>query len=325
VALRPHFKTHKCTQIAEMQARHGANGQTCATLGEAEVLAEGGFTDVFVAYPVWPLGPKRRRLLELHDRIELTVGVDSVEQAQALGAVTSAARPLRVLIEIDTGGRRTGVRPADAGQVAAAAARFGLLVRGVFTHGGHSYGVGEVAHRAARDEVDGLTVAVESLQAHRLPVPVVSAGSTPTAMLSAADPVTEERPGTYVFGDRQQVAIGSCTSSEVALLVATTVVSRAVPDQVVVDAGTKSLGRETQPWLSGFGQLPSWPSVDLERLYDHHGVGRLPTGEPGPDAGALVAVMPNHVCPVVNLARELVVVNGDNEVARWPVAARATV
>jgi D-serine deaminase-like pyridoxal phosphate-dependent protein len=325
VALRPHFKTHKCTEIAEMQARHGAVGQTCATLGEAEVLAEGGFTDVFVAYPVWPLGPKRRRLLDLHDRIELTVGVDSVEQAQALGAINGAVRPLQVLIEVDTGGQRTGVSPAAAGAVAAAAARCGLRVRGVFTHGGHSYGLGEAAHRAARDEVDGLAAAVESLQAHRLPAPVVSAGSTPTAMLSATDPVTEERPGTYVFGDRQQVAIGSCTSSEVALLVAATVVSRAVPGQVVIDAGTKSLGRENQPWLSGFGQLPCWPAVELERLYDHHGVGLLPTGRPGPDVGSLVAVMPNHVCPVVNLARELVVVDGDNEVARWPVAARAAV
>jgi D-serine deaminase-like pyridoxal phosphate-dependent protein len=101
--------------------------------------------------------------------------------------------------------------------------------------------------------------------------------------------------------------------------------SRAVPGQLVVDAGTKSLGRETQPWLNGFGLFPSWPSVVLERLYDHHGVGRLPPGEQGPDPGSLLAVVPNHVCPVVNLARELTVVDGPNVVARWSVAAQSAV
>ncbi len=326
VALRPHFKTHKCLEVVDLQQRQGAVGQTCATLGEAEVLADGGYTDVFVAYPVWPAGAKAPRLRELHDRIELAVGVDSAEQAEVLAAATTgAARPLRVLVEVDTGGRRSGVRPAEAAAVAVAAARHGLEVRGVFTHGGHSYGLGEAARHAAREEVDGLAAAVEGLQLAGLQVPVVSAGSTPTALLSAAEPVNEERPGTYVFGDRQQAAIGSCAPSEVALVVATTVVSRAVPGQLVVDAGTKSLGRETQPWLRGFGLLPSWPSVVLERLYDHHGVGLLPSAEPGPATGSLLAVVPNHVCPVVNLARELIVVDGDDVVARWRVAAQSAV
>jgi D-serine deaminase-like pyridoxal phosphate-dependent protein len=196
---------------------------------------------------------------------------------------------------VDTGGRRSGVRPAEAADIAVAAARRGLEVRGVFTHGGHSYGLGEAARRAAREELDGLAAAVEGLQRVGLQVPVVSAGSTPTALRSAVEPVNEERPGTYVFGDRQQVAIDSCAPAEVALVVATTVVSRAVAGQLVVDAGTKSLGRETQRWLSGFGLFPSWPSVVLERLYDHHGVGVLPSGGPGPDAGSLLAVVPNHV------------------------------
>jgi D-serine deaminase-like pyridoxal phosphate-dependent protein len=326
IALRPHFKTHKCLEVADLQRRHGAEGQTCATLGEAEVLADAGFADVFVAYPVWPGGPKRRRLRDLHERISLTVGVDSVEGAEALGAATrGTGAALRVLVEIDTGGRRTGVPPRDAADVAAAVDRAGLELGGVFTHGGHSYGLGNTAARAAREEVDGLAAAAEGLERHGFETPVVSAGSTPTALLSAEGLVTEVRPGTYVFGDRQQVAIGSCRPDDVALVVASTVVSLAVEGQLVLDAGAKSLARESQPWLTGYGALASWPDVAVERLYDHHGVTAVPDSETGPPVGSVVAVVPNHVCPTVNLARDLVVVRGDAIAGRWKVAAASVV
>lgn len=326
VALRPHFKTHKSLEIVRMQAAYGAVGQTCATLGEAEVLVEAGVHDVFVAYPVWPGGPKRARLRSLHEGATLCVGVESVESVSALGRATrGTGKPLSVLIEIDVGGRRTGVLPEHSGEVAVAAERAGLRVRGVFTHGGHSYGLGDAAQRAAREEVEGLTVAVARLEEHGIEAAVVSAGSTPTALMSAQGVVTEERPGTYVFGDRQQVAIGSCRWEDVALVVIATVVSRTVDDQVVLDCGTKSLGRESQPWLSGFGLLPEWPDAVIERLYDHHAVATVPPGQPRPHVGARVAVVPNHVCPVVNLGEELIVVHGTSVIDNWAVAARAKV
>ncbi len=324
VALRPHFKTHKAPQIAELQRAAGAQGITCATLGEAGVLADAGFDDVFVAFPVWPGGPKRDALRGLHERIGLTIGLDSADAAGELAtAMSGAAKPLRVLVEVDTGGSRTGVRPEDAGELAAAAARLGLDVAGVFTHGGHSYGTGDTASRAAEDEVAGLAAAADALRRAGVEPRVVSAGSTPTALLSARDVVTEERPGTYVFQDRQQVAIGSCTPADVALTVASTVVSRSVPGQVVVDAGTKCLGRESQPWLDGYAEFVDWPTFSLQRLYDHHGVAIVPAGADRPPVGSVVGLVPNHVCPVVNLARELVIVRDGAVVDRWPVAARA--
>lgn len=326
IALRPHFKTHKTPQIASLQILHGAVGITCATLGEATVLADAGFSDVFVAYPIWPGGPKRHILRGLNERTTLSVGLDSEESAHALAsACRGQATALRVLVEVDTGGRRSGVHPASAGRIAACAAREGLDVVGVYTHGGHSYGLGEAARRAARDEVEGLATAVESMRAVGIDSRVVSAGSTPTALMSADGLVTEERPGTYVFGDRQQVAIGSCATAEVALTVASTVVSLAVDNQVVIDAGTKCLGRETQPWLDGFAHVVDWPSIRLTRLYDHHGVGLVPDGEERPATGSLVALIPNHVCPVVNLARELVITRAGRIIDTWPVTARALV
>lgn len=326
VALRPHFKTHKTTQVAALQMKAGAAGITCATLGEATTLADAGFDDIFIAYPIWPGGPKAQILRGLNERVTLTVGLDSEESAHALASsCRGQANTLRVLVEVDTGGRRSGVAPASAGRIAVGAARVGLDVIGVFTHGGHSYGLGEAARQAARDEVEGLAMAVESMRAVGIEARVVSAGSTPTALLSADGLVTEERPGTYVFGDRQQVAIGSCETDDVALTVDTTVVSLAVENQVVVDAGTKCLGRETQPWLDGFAEVVGWPSIRLIRLYDHHGVGVETDGEELPPTGSLLKLIPNHVCPVVNLARELVITRGGQIVDTWPVAARALV
>ncbi len=326
VALRPHFKTHKATQVAALQMQAGATGITCATLGEATVLADAGFDDVFVAYPIWPGGPKRQILRDLNERTTLSVGLDSEDSAHALAsACRGQAHPLRVLVEIDTGGRRSGVQPSSAGRIAACAVRDGLDVVGVYTHGGHSYGLGEAARHAARDEVEGLAMAVESMRAVGIEARVVSAGSTPTALLSADGLVTEERPGTYVFGDRQQVAIGSCNAADVALTVASTVVSLAVDNQVVIDAGTKCLGRETQPWLDGFAEVVGWPTITLTRLYDHHGVCLVPNGAERPTTGSMLTLIPNHVCPVVNLARELVITRDGRIVDTWPVAARALV
>ncbi|MEO6958301.1 MAG: hypothetical protein ABI137_16285, partial [Antricoccus sp.] len=158
-----------------------------------------------------------------------------------------------------------------------------------------------------------------------VPARVVSAGSTPTALLSAEGLVTEERPGTYVFGDRQQITIGSCSAADIALTVISTVVSRAVPDQIAIDAGTKCLGREIQSWLDGYADIANWPSIRLTSLYDHHGVCVVPEGDPRPKVGSLLRLVPNHVCPVVNLARELVIVRAGEIIDRWPITARALV
>ncbi len=141
VRLRPHVKTHKSVALARMQLDAGARGLTVGTLGEAEVFAAAGLADLFVAYPIWAVGAKAGRLRALHDAIDLSVGVDSVAAAERLAAaVAGASRPLRVVIELDSGGHRTGVgAPADVVGLARAATGLGLAVIGVFTHGGHSY------------------------------------------------------------------------------------------------------------------------------------------------------------------------------------------
>jgi D-serine deaminase-like pyridoxal phosphate-dependent protein len=207
IALRPHAKTHKSVEVARRQLAAGAIGLTVATIGEAEVFAAHDITDLFVGYPVIATGSKGDRLVRLAERCRLSVGVDSIEGATALaGAFRSADRP-SVSIEIDAGGRRSGVAPDAAGALARRVADLGLPVVGVFTHAGHSYAAPDRRAAAADDEVTGLTVAAEALRAEGIKPAVISAGSTPTATLSARPPITEERPGTYVLGDRQQHAL----------------------------------------------------------------------------------------------------------------------
>ena len=324
VALRPHAKTHKSLEFGRRQIAAGAVGLTVATIGEAEVFAAGGFADLFIAYPVIAIGPKADRLRRLTERCTLSVGTDSVVGLEALAAAPGgkAGRP-GVVIEIDCGGARTGVRPEAAGALARRATDLGLLVVGVFTHGGHGYTGAAARPAAAVDEVIGLTAAAAALRAEGIEPTVLSAGSTPTAVLSARDPVTEERPGTYVFGDRQQAALAGEPFEGTALMVAATVVSLGGSGHgFVIDAGAKILAKDVSPFLRGHGSILGFPEAVIERVTDHHGVVSLPAGSARPAIGSVVWVMPNHVCPVVNLVDEYVVASEGQIVDRWPIDAR---
>jgi D-serine deaminase-like pyridoxal phosphate-dependent protein len=325
VALRPHAKTHKSIELGRGQLAAGATGLTVGNLGEAEVFAGAGLTDLFVAYPIWANGPKARRLRALLERAPgLRVGVDSVGGAESLAAaVRGSAQPLGVVIEIDPGNRRTGVVSASAAlEVARAAASVGLDVLGVFSHGGHGYAGPDAGRRAAADEVRTLTDAVETLRAAGFAAPVVSAGSTTTMLDAVGGPITEMRAGTYVLGDRQQAVLGSIEVDTIALHVVATVVSTSVPGQVVIDAGAKTLTKDVAPYLAGHGAVPAYPEAVIERVSDYHGVVRIPPGTPAPSLGELLAIVPNHVCPVVDLRDTFVAVRGEEVVGTWPVDAR---
>ena len=324
IALRPHAKTHKSVALGRIQLEAGARGLTVGNLGEAEVFAAGGIDDLFIAYPVWADGPKAARLRALAARpgLRLRVGFDSIEGARRLAAaVAGLERPLEVVLELDPGNRRTGA-PADrAGEIGAAARALGLEVLGVFTHGGHAYRPGG-AEPAGADEVRTLTEGAEALRSMGIQPLVISAGSTPTQLTAATGPVNEMRAGTYLLGDRQQWAIGAVPDDGVAIAVAATVVSAAVGGQVVIDAGAKTLTKDVATYLRGHGVLPAYPGAIIERVSDYHGVVSSPDGGPLPAIGEVVAVVPNHVCPVVDLRDTFVATRGGVVVGTWPVDAR---
>ncbi len=323
IALRPHAKTHKSIEVARRQIAAGAVGLTVATIGEAEVFAEAGFPDLFIAYPLVAGGPKADRLRRLAASSTLSVGADSVAGLDALtAALRGASGRLRVVIEIDSGGARTGVRPEDAGALARHATDLGIEVSGAFTHEGHGYKGAQARQAAGEDAVSALATAAASLRAENIEPAVLSAGSTPTAELSAHGLVTEERPGTYVFGDRLQAALAGEPAEAAALMVAATVVSTGPGGGFVIDAGAKILAQDVAPFIPGHGAIVGYPEAVIQRLNDHHGVVDLPAGAARPSVGSIVWVVPNHVCPVVNLVDHFVVAQGGRVVDRWAVDAR---
>lgn len=317
VALRPHVKTHKCVEIARLQLDAGAVGLTVATIGEAEVFAEHGFDDVFVAYPLWLSDDAVRRLRGLAGSATVSIGVDSVEGARHAGAAL-AGTGIAALVEVDSGQRRSGVVPAQAGAVAAAAVGAGLPVAGVFTFPGHSYAP-TALRSAADDEARALREATASLRAAGLEPDVISGGSTPSLDHTHTAELTELRPGVYVFGDAQQWELGTTGPDRIALTCRATVVSHA-GGRLVLDSGSKALGADRAPYATGWGRLPDHPEARIVMIAEHHAVVDL-AGAPLPPLGSRVDVVPNHVCAAVNLADTLWADDGHG-LTPWPVAAR---
>jgi D-serine deaminase-like pyridoxal phosphate-dependent protein len=318
VALRPHAKTHKCPQIARRQLSAGAVGLTVATLAEAEVFAADGCPGVFIAYPLWAgSGDRGARLAALRDRTDLRVGVDG---ATAAARLADAAPGLQVLVEVDSGQHRSGVPVWQVAALAATCENLGLDVIGAFTHPGHAYASPRDVPRAAADERAALTAAGAALAKIIDTAPVLSGGSSPTTAAGLEAPLTEVRPGTYAFGDRQQLHLSHLTETDIALVVAARVVSAQRPGEVVLDAGSKALSTDRPSWLPGHGLILEAPEATVAILSEEHAVVRGLTTTLS--VGDLVRVVPNHVCTVVNLASKLVVVYDGTVVDRWPVSAR---
>lgn len=322
LALRPHLKTAKSVEVARMVLDLGAVGITVATIGEAEVFAGAGVDDIFIAYPLMVRGPKAKRLAALSTRCRLSVGVDSVEGIAALAASGADPDRLAVVVEIDSGGRRTGVPPPDVVPLVDTIEDHGLHWVGAFTHGGHSYVGADRVHDAAQDEQQALaTVRTAMASTHSIADRVWSVGSTPTARLANRPPVTEVRAGTYLFGDRHQAALGAVQAGCHALVVAATVVSRPRPGECVLDAGAKSLAKDKAAYVAGYGVITDLPGAEIVALYDHHATVRLADGQE-PRLGQQVSIIPNHVCPVVNLTDRLYVVRDGKMLDVWEVATR---
>lgn len=354
VALRPHVKTHKSPRIATLQTELGARGVTVATVGEAEVFAGAGFDDVRVAFPV-VAREKHERLLELMERdVEVSFLVDTLEGASmAAAAYEEAGVRVPVLIKVDVGYGRVGVPwndpslPEFAERIASSPA---FRPVGILTHAGQSYHgpdpgepEAEALRRYATLERDRMLavagrlaragLADESLE--------ISVGSTPTASSfvnrrAGAFSVTELRPGTYVFNDLTQAALGSCAVEDCAASVLATVVSRRAgsdgADHCILDVGKKVLTAEKRHGATGHGLLlpppgrgdEPIPDVELHGLSEEHGWVRAGPGA-GLRVGDRVRVVPNHVCVVVNTQDRFCIVDADRVVEAVSVEARGRV
>lgn len=327
LALRPHIKTHKAPRVASEQLKRGAVGVTCATPFEAEVMSE-VCDDILVAYP--PVGAARAtRLAMLLDRVKLTVALDSLRAIDDVAAAARAAdRPIGVYVELDLGMHRVGVpRVDDAIALARAVCdRPPLEFEGIAFYPGHVRdAVGQQASKL--EQLDAaLRDAVHAFDRAGMRPSVVSGGSTPTMWNThELSGVTEFRPGTYVYNDRTTAAIEACEWDDCALTVLATVVSTAVPNQAVIDAGSKALGREPMRGADsadGFGCVLGRNDVVVKSMSEEHGILDLSSTAWRPSVGEKVRIIPNHVCIVVHLNDVIAGARGEIIETTWPVAAR---
>jgi len=328
ISLRPHMKTHKTPEIGRMQVAFGAVGLTCAKLGEAETMADAGIEDLFLAYPLWGEA-KLRRLLALSERCRVTVAFDTPEVADGIArAAAAAGTEIAALVEADTGMGRCGVAPgpdllALCRRVADAP---GLRFRGLMTYQGHLAG-SDAERRAQMAEEEGrLRRALDALTAAGLPCEVVSGGTSPSLFFSHLAPsVTENRSGTYVFNDRNMVRSGAAAWDDCALRVAVTVVSNAVPGQLIVDGGSKTFSSDRTPGEEGFGRFVEDPTLVLTKMNEEHGYVSLNGTTLRHRVGDRLHVIPNHVCTCVNMHDDLWVHRSGTVVDQWRIAARGKV
>ncbi|PYO26075.1 MAG: alanine racemase [Gemmatimonadetes bacterium] len=307
VGLRPHVKTHKIPEIAQMQLDAGAIGITVAKVGEAEVLPG---DDVLVAYPL--LQAKLPRLRELAKTRRVKVAVDSVDVARDVHG-----EGIETLVEIDVGVGRTGAQsPEQAVEIAQACSDGNF--RGICYWPSW---LDEAGFQAACVKIDAV---LDALAAAGFEATIVSGGSTPGAAKTPLIPrTTEIRPGTYVFYDASSLAAKLCVEADCALRVLTTVVSTAVPGQCVIDAGSKTFSSDQTVGAGTFGHFVGrerpWT---LRKLNEEHGYVEID----GPArVGEKVWVVPSHVCATVNLHDEISYGRRGRVEGSWKVAARGRV
>ncbi|HEX4882582.1 MAG TPA: DSD1 family PLP-dependent enzyme [Casimicrobiaceae bacterium] len=337
VAFRPHVKTCKSPEVARLMLDRPDGPITVSTLKEAAQFAAHGVTDILYAVGIVP--GKLDAVASLRARgCGVAVLLDSVAMARVLSDYCrERALAIPALIEVDTDGHRSGVEPGDPALIEVAAAlRDGATLRGVMTHAGASYDCRTEEELAAMAEQEraGAVHAAARLRAAGHAAPVVSVGSTPTALSARSlDGVTEVRAGVFVFFDLVMAGIGVCRQDDIALSVLASVIGhRADKGWVITDAGWMAMSRDRgtakQRVDQGYGVVLDVDGRPLPGLWmsdanqEHGIVSRRDGGAPDfarLPIGSRLRILPNHACATAAQHDAYRVVDGTRGVtATWP-------
>lgn len=316
VALHPHIKTHKSIELARRQIAAGAAGVTASRAPEARHFIASGIPAVTIAYPIIDMGLVIDLMrLAARNGVLLRFVVDSPEGVAALvEASKRTSLKASALIEVDVGLKRCGVDPTtdDATTLAGLLVAGGIDFIGLLSHAGQSYGVAgpdQVMEIAAAEREILLELGERLTRAGFAPN-TVSVGSTPTALCNAGfNGLTELRPGNYIFLDLTAVRLGIARRENLALAVAASVIS--VNERyAIIDAGSKTLSSDIGPHGTGagagFGE--AWLAdgrgpFRVDKLSEEHGF--VDRADRDLTIGSKLLILPNHACPVVNLAPHL--------------------
>ena len=272
-----------------------------------------------------------QRVAELARAKQITVAVDSIGTAEALSAAAhSVGSTVNLLVENDVGMRRCGVpSPEAAFELAAGISKLpGVRFAGITFYPGHIWLAPQEQAGAIQAVAEHISAVIERLGHGGFECKIVSGGSTPSAYNSHLFPMlTEIRPGTYVFNDRNTLGVGGCELSDCALRVLVTVVSTAVPGRAILDGGSKTFSMDR--WFSGtregHGLIPEAPGALFETMSEEHGHLDITHAERAFRVGDQVTVIPNHVCACVNLHNRIWFHRQGNVEGTWEVAGRGKV
>lgn len=311
---RPHIKTHRSVELARLQLRLGAKGITCAKLGEAEVMADAGITDIFVCYPL--IGrEKLARLGRLLEKAEVSTLINSVEGARGLSKLgMSVGKVIPVRIDLDGGLRRGGLQPGKPALDFAGAVRDlpGIRIVGLMYYGGLIYHEKDRAgmENLTRKEREALLETAQLLRADGFPIEVLSGGTSFSGkMPELLEGITEIRSGHYIFNDGGQLFSGFAAEEECALRVVASVVSLVDKHHAILDAGTKLLTSDGCERHPGYGAVIGRPDMVLTGLNEEHA---FLESERLLDVkiGDKLAIIPNHCCVVCNQLDEVCGIRG---------------
>ncbi len=325
VELRPHVKTHKMVEVARRQRAAGARGLVAAKLGEAEALLSAGPGEFFIAHAL--VDPAQApRVAALAEQLgELRVAATSAEQAEALeGVARRAGRRLGVMMAVDTGLGREGVRDRAAARALAAqiARSAHLELRGFYSHEGQMYAVPRAEQGARTHEVlDKLCGMRDAIDAT---LPVWPGCSVNARLAAASGRVQAVRPGAYLFGDLYLTQVcGSMAWADAAVTVWATVLDKPEPGLALIDAGSKVFSSDRTP-EGVFGATAERDGLSVVRVNEEHGYVRG-SGVDALRVGERLRFVPAHVCTVINLTDAVTVVVGERVEGEWQVEARGCV
>jgi len=319
---RPHAKSHKCAEIARRQIAAGSVGISTATLHEAEALAEKGITDILITSPIVGLSKRERLLQLLESGTVLTIVVDNPEQVPS----PSASHVLDVLIDIDLGMGRTGVRDIGSALrlIDTVSNKKGLSWRGLQAYSGKVQHIVDFAERSTTysAQLRLLFDIIVALDKRGLKPTTVSGGGTGTLAIDCREGIlTEHQGGSYIFMDVEYnaVSLGGNAAFATSLFIHSTVVSNNVPGQATIDAGLKSFATD--------GPLPrvsaGAPAGTTYTFFgDEHGLLTFPEITYQLPLGSIVTLETPHCDPTVNLHNYLHIAQSGTLIDIWRIDGR---
>jgi D-serine deaminase-like pyridoxal phosphate-dependent protein len=328
--LRPHAKTHKCITLAKKQIEYGAIGVCAAKISEAELLAKAGIEGILVTGPIASNTGIKKIIDILVICPSLMITLDSQQTAETLdNELKKVNLKINVLLDIDAGLHRTGVKPSDALKLGKyILSKNNLRLCGIQAYAGQLQHITSFKERrsAAFNCMKEVIPVFNKLKSENDDFMIFSASGTGTFEIDLEIPeITEHQAGSYVFMDSEYLQIESSEASrhfelfKPALRLLTTVVSTNQTGFVTVDAGLKSLYKD-----GGEPQIitPEFSGLKYDWFGDEYGKVIYNKNQQAPALGTVLELITSHCDPTINLFDHIYVTKGSKVVDIWEINLR---